>query len=365
MLRATFWKQKPNRVALFEDYAKDIIAFGEQNVYPNLMYQLALSSGNLMKALRIYQKFIKGRGFVNQQFANSRVNKKQTANQLLSDCAKYLSIFHGFYLHVNYNALGYVVSVKCIPFQNGRIGFYEKEGQFAVWDNWANESYRVSNIADIDYIHEFNPDPDVVFDQIQECGGIKNYKGQILKCFMTDEVYPLATFDPIQEIVESDVRKKNYTRNTLKNNLSSDVIIVYPGEFADDKEREDFNKTLSDASGDDNAGNHIVIENPLGFEKPLQFIYPTTQNNDKLFGALEKSIEDNIRSNYLIPAVLMSEADTGLFNQDQLSDAYTFYNNITEDERSFISDCFAQVFAAFYYDNNVENDFSIQPMKIV
>ena len=367
MLRASAYKSETQRLPIYTDYGVSVISFGEQNIYPNYSLQLALSSGNLQKALKMFRKFAFGAGFANMQFANSVVNAghNNTANKVLRACVHDYTVFNGFALHVNYNALGQVKTVQHVPFHFCRKGTEQEEGKIAVWNNWFYESYYPTSFADIVFLDEFNPDKDVVFAQIKACGGIEHYNGQILYACNTADIYPLTTFDSVMEIVESDVRAKNYMRNNIKNGFSANKILEYPGEFQDENERANFMQTINEARGDENAGAVMVIENPMAFEKPLVMHDVTNTKGDALFTTTAKEIRDAIRSNYLIPSVLLSEAEAGLFNQEQMSDAYKFYNNVTNDDRIFLSEGFKSVFSAFWVDNNLENDFSIKPLALL
>lgn len=361
MIRFLTSQQVPQRLTIREDNRIKIKRFGINNVYPQLMIELLEKSGNTVKAINTKAKFLRGEGFENEPLNYEVFNKYgDTGSDLLNNIAYQLALFNGFAIHINYNALFQIDSLEVIPYQFCRIGIDEMEGKIAVFNNWGGEYFK--RIAEsVQYIDVFNPDIQVIKKQVEEAGSFEDYKGQIYYYTPVKNSYPKVTFDAVRENVESDYRIMNWKKNGIKNGFAAYTVVEYPGQFESDQERNQFSKALQSSSGDEAAGTFIVLENnsidAQGNHMPIKFTPVQIQNVDTIFNSTLNDIKDSIRSIYLIPPVLMGESNTGLFNQEQMADSYTYYNEMTKQERNIISNVFDKLMP--YYKISFEDNYDI------
>lgn len=340
-----------------ENIAYDVITFGRRNTYPQEV-EFAVSRSSITKAcVQTFAEFLYGDGFENELTANAVVNDKgQTANEVLWEVCRQFAMFKGFALFDNCNLAGQYTSIEAFPFTYVRLGIEDEDGYLKharIWDNWAGESPRAySNVGDIYTIKLFNPQK--IQEQIAECGGIENYNGQLL--YYTDNAgyYPECSFDSAFEQALANGNIPEFTNNYIRNGFSNSAIIVNEtvGLLAEEKAQR--MADLKALSGLRNAGKIGYVEGNFNL-----LDISSTQQLDKQYVEINEKIKDDIREVFQIPSVLLGSTRQGGFpNQDEMSDAYTYYNSKTRMYRHMISKQFAEIANNFVYD--IGSNFAIK-----
>jgi hypothetical protein len=331
----------PQRLKLSENYSDMVISYGTDNLYPQEILQRLKRSGTTTNAVDKRYKFVKGEGFEDQFLATQTMSfKGHVGNQILAECAYQLSVFNGFALHFNFNLLGEWTSCTIVPFEWCRRGLGNELGKIAVFQDWAGEFYKPLNRSNVKFYNSYNPEN--VQNEIEQCGGIHNYTGQILYYVDGMDIYPTCSFDAIIEDVETDARIKNFAKNLIKNGFASPTIVEYPSKIEKGDEKnvmEQFELSM----GDENAGNVMVIENPQASTNPIKIHTLQIGQNDGMYNGTRSLVKESIYNHYDIPSVLRGDEKSGLFNQDQMNDAYTYFNEITKDYRESIEEVFKYI----------------------
>lgn len=365
-------KYKPYlvRVPTINDVSEKIQRFGVDNLYPQKAEMLVKRSLTLRGVLDRIADFINGEGFLDQNIAKLIVNKKglegSTLNKVLTQVSKSYSAFDTVCLHIGYNLNYQISSITPVPFSYVRFGLKDKEGKvckLAYSANWEKDG-RKGMDDKIVFYPVFNPDPLQVEKEIIECGGIQNYKGQIVFLTPEDGQYPLATFDAVFDDAQTQSELSVLKVSNVQNSFLSTLAIVYPGEFGSDQERQDFNDLIANKVGPSNAGSRIGIQDKTGTKKAsdiFQSLSPT--NLDKLFELTEKTIKENIIENYAFPKILLGITPDGLFAQANLEEAYTYANSITRNRRAYLSEVFSMLLK--YWETPIETDAKIIEQRYV
>ena len=120
-----------------------VLAFDFDNEYPNRCIDITNDSGTAKTCIDIFTKFITGRGFSDESFGKTVVNRNGlTVDKLKRKVDKSIAKHQGIAIHFNYNALGQKTELNFIPFQNVRLGNPEdkdKKDKYLVYDNWDNK----------------------------------------------------------------------------------------------------------------------------------------------------------------------------------------------------------------------------------
>jgi hypothetical protein len=243
----------------------DILGYGKNNLYPQELKNIAGCSDSAVSCLNRYANFIEGNGFLDIPFAETVLNsQKQTADDLVALIAGDIANFGGFALHVNYNLLGKISEVQHIPFENCRLTEPNEKNiveKIAVHIDWTGKTkidgklVKVSK-ENIDYIHVFNPS--TALKEIENCGGVDNYKGQILYSSVSGmQTYPIPRHDVIIPQMSTEEGLANISNLNARNNfLPSGFVFV--------------NETLDTV---DNANEGVQMELPfknnIGIESQL------------------------------------------------------------------------------------------------
>ena len=300
-------------------------SYGEKNDLPQKIMEIVSASVTGASCLDTYRKFIVGRGFNDEEFAKAVVNGRgDTADMVLKAVAGDYAEFGGFAIHVNYNALGEIVSVSHVPFENVRFE---------------------------------------ILSEVQEAGGWDGYKGQILYFSNAgDRVYPMPIYEAALTDMSNEEGLSNITHRNVRHNFLPAGMLIDKNNPSNSEEQDNETKEeLSAFQGDMNAGKILYINLQEGDVAP-EFEPFEANNTDKDFERAESKTPGIIGRSFCQPPILRSEDVGSNFGSDLMRNAYDFYNAQTESERQDIEGVFAKLFALWYDKSlNVEMDFSISP----
>ncbi len=349
------------RIENKDNKSEFVKSYDEDNLYPQNMKDISNASGTTKSCIRLYSKFIRGKGFKDVGFYKAKINDSGlTTDQLLRGVTEYFGVTPGYAIHVNYNALLKIVNVKHVPFEYCRLGIGEKAGKIAVYDNWDCLKGKFDRTK-IEYIDQFTTDPVLTTSQIN--GDIESYKGQILWRSTAGKDYPLAYFDAVVEDVISDSSIKKYRLRNIRKGFNASTVIEYGYEFEDEEERKREVENWGTFIGPDSP-DVIVINNKNGNteEKSIKISKLDVTNNDKMYEVTNRTVKDSIIQAFNQPPILLGISANGVFNANEIEDSYKFYNSVTSDERIMIEEDFKMIFDNFHYAINSTGDYSIDPL---
>jgi hypothetical protein len=204
-------------------------SYDVDNLYPQNVRNIVMSSKTGYGCLERYSDYIEGRGIVSEALALMRVNLNgETLAALHSLVSADLAQLNGFALHVNYNIDGRIVDMHHVPFENIRLCEPDDEGvvrQVALHPDWSGKLTRGGKQVqvkkdNVDYIDVFNPDPVVVLFQMLEAGGPQYYKGQVYYYSREGHMqYPFAKFHAALTDMSTDEGLSNVQLRNVRNNF--------------------------------------------------------------------------------------------------------------------------------------------------
>lgn len=290
-----------------------IKSYDADNLYPQNVRHIVLSSKTGSGCLERYTDYIEGRGLFSEALAGFAVNLDgQTLADLHTQVAGDLAMLNGFAIHVNYDIEGRIVSLHHMPFENVRILEPDAEGfvrQLAVHPDWSGKLTRSGkNVkvteTNIDYIDVFNPDPDIVRAQMQEAGGPQFYLGQIYYYSREGYLqYPYARFHAALADLSTDEGLSNVMLRNVRNNfLPAGAFVRLKSQgssLMDDEDTtpmaEDYSEDLAALQGDTNAMKILDITVETKEEMP-EFLTFHGTNYDKEFTQTSIETKDCIYS---------------------------------------------------------------------
>jgi hypothetical protein len=354
----------PPRIVSKGSTPEGVLPYDTDNAYPQRMMVFIDSSGQATRCVKLLERFYIGGGFREKTFWKAKLNNRGlTGDRLLRKIAHDKALFSKPAIHVNWNANFKISSINVIPFEHCRLSKQDDlsySGKVLVYDDWARwKSSRIEKKF-IDSIDVFNPNPDVIQDQVDAAGGWDKYKGQIL---YPDE-YVKSPFDSVIEDIDSDAQCKVFKNKNIRNNFTATHIGKYKGRFETEPERRDFANNLKAHQGADNASNIILIELD-GQEDSFELVPLTMVVNEKGYQYTEESVRDNIRRVILAPQVLVGDFTAGkLGTSQEIQDAVNYFNAATNDDRRDIEETMTEIFQYWHDDSvNPTNDYSIIPIS--
>ena len=350
------------RLRTFIDRTEGIQWYTKNNLYPQIVEAVR------DRSYTIKSKFLRGEGFEDTSLAGLVVNSKgNTLNNLLKFLTIDAASFSGsFVVHLGVNLNGQYNNISVWPLQYWRFGLPDENGDIHDYkynSNWESDPYKeVNNAKNIIKYSKFNPDPEYIKEEIAEHG--LDYKGQVLYFTPLEDQYPLATFDSVLDQGQTQEEIGLFRLSSIQNGLNATSIFSYPGRFEDTEKERQFIDSLDQFKGGAGGGSTIVIEDESGLRKAQDLVTPlTVANNDRIHEFISKDDKNAIMEAFAMPkGILGVLPETGMFNQQQLADEYMYYNTITRDYRTDISDALKKVFKNWYQPVNTEN-FKIKELK--
>lgn len=355
------------RLRTFIDRTDDIQWYTRNNLYPQIVEAVRDRSYTIKSACDRLSKFLRGEGFEDTALAGLIVNSKgMTANNLLKSIVIDAASFSGsFVVHLGVNMLGQYNNISVWPLQYWRMGLPDDNGDvhdYKYNSNWECDPYKeVNNAKRIITYPKFNPDPEFIKDQIDEFG--VNYPGQVFYFTPLEDQYPLSTFDSVLDQGQTQEEIGIFRLASIQNGLNAGAIFSYPGKFENKQKEDEFKESLNEYKGGHGANSIMVIEDESGLRKAQDLVTPLTLlNADRIHEFISKDDKNAIMEAFAMPkGILGVLPETGLFNQQQLTEEYTYYNSITRDYRTDISDALKKIFSNWYQP--IESDFKIKELK--
>jgi hypothetical protein len=314
-------------------------------------------------------------------FSETILNRTgERADDILSLICEDVANYGGFSLHVNYNLLGKITETHHVPFENCRLCEPNEDGiieRVAIHPDWTGNLKRAGKPVkvakeNIDYINIFNPL--TVLDEINEAGGIQNYKGQVLWISSAGkQTYPTPKHDVlISQMSTEEALATISNRNARNNFLPSGVVMVKKGNNTPDISNEGVeqyepSESISQAIGkmqtDENTGNIAVYEYEFD-EDILKFINIKGNNYDKDFSETTKVTEAKIHAVFNQEVFYRIKSGSLGFSTEIMQQAYEYYSTVTNRPRRMIERAFDKIMKYFVVEVATK-DFTINPLQYI
>jgi len=347
------------RLRVNVNYPADrIIPYDDDNLYPNKCKSIALRSGTTKSCISKLSEFLSGAGF---EGMNQVINGDgQTGWDLLRFITDSKSLYGGYSLHFNYNLLGQITEINPVNFEFVR--WAKDLNRHVVNPDWYRRNRRAEEIT----YNQFNPTN--VGEEINEAGGIDNYKGQLFYWIPNlADYYCVTDWDSVLDDAQFEAEAKIYALSSIQNDYSLAGIISYPKNLADADEIERIKNDIKGDKGAANAGGIRIVgamptENLSGSWK---WFTPISRNNiDGLHKNQNESAKNNIYAAFRMPPILCGVATSGMFNAESFNDAFDYYNSTTETERKDIERQLNNIFASSIWAEDM-GEIEIKPKGFI
>lgn len=353
-----------------------IQSYDLENNYPQKVEEIVRASGTGLACVRTYARFIYGHGFDDAAVAEVIANRRgETLDYVLKRVCRDYAMFHGFALHVNYNARYRISEIYHVPFEHCRFEACDKDtglfNKIAVYDDWTGRDPDRKSVKkeQIDFIDMFNPNPEVIKAQIEASkpspdalSGWPYYKGQVYYFSGAGErEYPAPIFEAELTNMRSEEGIDNVVgRNVTCNFLPGTMLADVNNETESEEQFKELQDEFSKYQGDENSNNIFLVQVKSKDEVPIK-IDLSGENYDKEFSVTQQYLPDAIGRAFSQPPILRAENVTTGFSTNEMVNAYKFYNTQTEDERQDVSAVFNRLFQYWGLPGEL-SDASIMPL---
>lgn len=311
------WRQATRQSNLTEQ--KYLPYFDGNDNFPLVWHQAISESPSATSCVSTIQSFMVGSGFTDQELEKKIVNLKgetffQVHQKICDDYAE----FEGFAIRVIYNALGKIVGMEQLPFENVRLGPPDSNGYISkILYNpyFGTGDYQTVNKNTCTY-DSFNPKLDIVKSQILEQG--KNYRGQVLFFGTTTALsrfYPMPEAHAAMKWMKIERGVSDYHEDNINNGFLQPFMLAMIGNpnepINNPTEGEEpvsrgqaFDEFVSkNFMGAKRVGNMWVSWFDNKDELPVPIAFPSNNTGD-LFLNVDTQATKKITIAFKVPAIL-------------------------------------------------------------
>lgn len=328
---------------------------GENNLYPNEIEGIISNSPTAKRSVRLWGKYVAGRGFVNPDndvLVNVRKNYK--LSNIASLAAEEAAEQGGVFFHIGYGFNDAHVltqkSIDLLDYSKCRLSKQDddKNEGFVIYKDWAKKvSYSDKSNTQKKY-YPYNPDKAVILSQIKkdyaDAKGDPNddlatmltyYSGQVYYWNLTPKFrYATAPIDPVYNDADSEARIQVYNNRGIRTGFLGKVAVLTQG--LDDETAKVINNDLENWLGEEGGDGmwRLDVEKADNLDNVLKIIQLKAQIDPKLFGELKTEIRSAIIGSFGIPEGMILVSDSMFGTQSDTYDGFKlFFSEYTEPER--------------------------------
>lgn len=255
---------------------KNFFNYGEDNLYPNYLYDLYVHSSLLQTIIDTMTRYVLG----NEVVTNGSLDVlKDKANRnyetfydvLLKLVTDYL-IYGGFALEILRNRQGGIAELYWLDFQKVRVG---KDGNIVLYSNdWTKWSPKTVEIP----MYDGKQKHEVLY-----------YNGN-----KTRSNYPIPRYSGALMSIETSIEIAKYHLQSLKNNFSASAIISFNnGQCDDDTADMIEGKLQKKFGGTENANKFMLVFNESK-DNDVTVQRLESDNSDQKFIQLKEDVQNEI-----------------------------------------------------------------------
>jgi capsid portal protein len=286
---------------------KDYVFYGEENKFPQYVWNLYLKSAILQGIVNGTCDFVSGNGII----SNLPIAQMNSDGDELEDLIRKISmdynIFGGFCFQVIKDYNGAIKELYWLDMQNIRLN---EEGDKAYYcEKWNQYGAKA-----IEY-EVWNP-------KKNQSNFVVYYKGHISR-----GLYPVPRFIGALAAIETSTEIGKFHLNNILNNLTSSAIINFNNGEPSEEQKKMIEKKLNDKfSGANNAGKNMIVFNNSK-EEAVTIERLGEDNFDKKFETLSKSTREEIFISFrATPALFGLNPENNGFSKAEFLESFELYN---------------------------------------
>lgn len=290
----------------------DIVRFGQDNLYPQLLNQLYLTSGMLGTCLEYIANATIGGGY---EWKDQNVAAGQKIDQLTFEK---INKFSKLAKHLT---LDYVIHrrVCVVIHKRGSAVKFRRLDPSSIRNNATNTAFVYSmdwskGLVDTKNYKRWTP----------ECGD-----GEYLFVYQDEtpgqDIYPLPRYNSILNWAFMDAETSFFHKSNMQNSVFPSLVVRRPKEFQSVEEIMTFKEAIQDKTGASNAGKILVLTGN-GFDDTPELTSLPSNSNDKMFETTSKELKENIAIALGInPAIVGVKVGGQLGATTEIKDSYAIF----------------------------------------
>ena len=323
------------RLSMPPDYQKEVIKYGNSNLYPQMGEQILLRSPITKSAASSLSDFIFGEGLTND--GDMVVNRLgQTLNDIAEFLADTASIYNGGRsLFFNVNELFLITEIFPQDFKNCRFKIPEEDMKgihthIGVSNNWERDSQIDRGQTVIKFFPRWQHRDLIDFSDVE----FEDIKGFMYYEVPRMEQYTDLTFDAVLDSAQTNANIQTFELGNIQNGFSGLNLFKYPSNIEGSKELDALEQKIREAQGPENANTILLVKTSPDFTGEI--VEPIgANNNDRLYELTNDTTVGRILANYSQPYPIsgIQPPNGGIFNREEIENATLYYNAKTRRNR--------------------------------
>jgi len=342
----------------FENDKGDIVYYGTDNKFPQLLIDLYHKSSVHSTAINSKHQAVVGQGLtgLDEDILEHANKEGESWNDVFNKVALDRVLYGGFALEVIWsNDRTKIAEVYHVDYSYVRAKKMDMRGNipgYYIWKDFGKMKGYLPNKGDIPYVPKFSRVDRTAPSQLIY---FKPYTSGLDYYSLPDYVGSLKT-------IELDSEVDNFHTNNLKNGLAPSLAITTFTD-ADVEEREEIERMLRNAySGTDNAGSLMYMD--VANRDQMPEIVPIPQNGaDGYYTTVNDMVTQKILTGHRITSPMLVGIKTAgqLGGRDELLDAYShFLTTVIYPMQSDILKTFESIFKV----NGVDTTLGVEQTKL-
>ncbi len=288
---------------------KDIVEYGQKNIYPNYLYNLYEKVSVLRSILNGIPDYVAGENVsINiPQFA-AKINKEQTIEDLVKDMALSYVLYGGIALNILRNRMGGIAEIYCLDFKHVRSD--KKNTKFYYSKEWGDK--QIGRLTSIVY-PAFDPESDVASSVLY------------VKADNFD-TYP----NPIWAgaVISAEILKHvdEFNLNSLYNGLSAGYIVNFNNGQPTDEQKAEIEEDVDSKYTGWNACRLMMSFNPSYENRTTVEALPEDKSIDRYNSIYQTSIKNIFTAFRIHPVLFGLPTDNSGFNDQDFNEAFKIAN---------------------------------------
>jgi hypothetical protein len=180
------------------------------------------------------------------------------------------------------------------------------------------------------------------------------------------DYYPLPIYNSVLNWAGLDAEMSYFHKQNILNSVFPSMVIRRPKDFASMEEAQRFQAGLKSKQGAENAGNVLVLTGP-GYDMTPEVSFPTPNANDATFLETAKQLADQVCFAWSInPSIMGIKVAGSLGNKEELEISYSIWEkNMVLPLRAQLEEILGGLFDATGLRNEIVfNNFQIIEKEI-
>ena len=288
---------------------RDYIYYGEDNKFPEYLWDLYLRSGVLQGIINGTIDFVSGNGVTSNLPVTYLNNEGDEIEDIIRKLTTDYCIFGGFCFQVIKDFNGTIKELYWLDIQNVRI---DKNGEKAYY----SEKWNQYGAKSVEY-ELWDP-------KKKQSNFIVYFKGHISR-----GVYPIPRYVSALAAIETSTEIGKFHLNNILNNLTASAIINFNNGEPTEEEKKRIEKRLNEKfSGAGNAGKNMIVFNN-NKESAVTVERLSEDNFDKKFETLAKSTKEEIFiANRAYPILFGAQDESKGFSKSEFLEVFELYSKV-------------------------------------